>query len=448
MHWCQVLPRSSRLRCVRTCVLSVAAACAALAHGQTDDALALPPLDRRDVPSVQAGPGDLPGRPYPADGYPADGYPNDGYPNDGYSAAGFPADGGYPIGGPPPVDPYPGPPGVAGLPDVLCDPRGCGVRNLFDVRRECRHWLDFDFLFWETKDPSDTGTILNTTSTDPSSELDDFTYSGDRINTDPRTSFRLMTGWWLDDRNGVEVGGHYVNPYGDPRTFSAATFGGGLGGGVTTNSVFFTPRNLALQQADVNYEILHGGVEVNLRRKLRRNQRALLDGILGIRHVSHDEAFDSELVRMDTGAVIGESFRVDNDLWGVQAGAEGQYLIHEYVSLAGLLKVGLMNSSQDYVVGGPPVETDSGLLTGPGNLGSFSDNEFSVLVEYGADVVFHITPSIEVNVGWRWLYLGEVGRALAQIDVANAADNDALVRRTETESVSLNGLTAGLRWTY
>ena len=188
----------------------------------------------------------------------------------------------------------------------------------------------------------------------------------------------------------------------------------------------------------VNTEHSLWGAEVNYRRFLCGNGCRRVDAIVGYRYLgmkdqlSITENFVSNGtaptlvggVPVATG-VVTDSFRTENHFHGGQIGLMG-HLTRGRWSIDARATVAFGNLTQKAEIAGGQtlglangtVATfQGGLLALPGaNIGSYTQNQFSVVPEVGFNVGYQLTSRMRVFVGYNFLYIGNALRPEGLID--------------------------------
>jgi hypothetical protein len=315
------------------------------------------------------------------------------------------------------------------------------------VRREARNswnhgnYFLADFIYWESNDFRNRGVIATqTTVTAPPGTTTVRAYSTATPDPMDEPGFRLLVGHWFTDLLAVEVGGFWLNPneFTDRLSSSVqAAFG------TTIIDTVALPTGEGLSSATFRLEAETSGFEANGRLLLWNKGRLNVDGIGGFRWIGHDETFQSALV-LPTGVTIGESFAADNNLVGGQIGAEGWWAIAEYISLRAASRIGLMANLQEIRVTGPTAIP--GRLTGPGNIGIFSNTDTAVTVDLGIGIVLNITPNLRGQLGYNAIWISDAVRALDQIHIAGIGAAPGLF--PTNDELWLTGFSAGVEWAY
>lgn len=204
----------------------------------------------------------------------------------------------------------------------------------------------------------------------------------------------------------------------------------------------FAQPGLLAGSIDITGNSSFYGANVDWRRKLWCGCRFNLDGMLGFRYLNFDE--DLNIVERSTviannvvapnlnnapiplglGNIITDRFRVDNDFYGGLMGLSSTYRVGRF-SLDMGMKVSLGTTHERLQVAGDQViiypngqrfNFAGGLLARPSNIGSFSQDKFTVVPEVNFGVGYQLTPHFRFNVGYNFLYWSNVLRVGDQID--------------------------------
>src|SRR5262249_16948857 len=126
-----------------------------------------------------------------------------------------------------------------------------------------------------------------------------------------------------------------------------------------------------------------------------------------------------------TGVVVEDSFVTHNEFHGGELGAEAKFSGGPF-TLGLLAKCALGNNHRETKIDGSTSVTlpgqgtstlPGGLLAQPGNMGTQSSNEFSVIPELGVRVGWCVTPHLELSVGYTVMWWTDVVRPGDQVDL-------------------------------
>jgi hypothetical protein len=264
-----------------------------------------------------------------------------------------------------------------------------------------------------------------------------------------RNGFLVRAGAWLDGwLGGRGIDGSFFFLGRRTTTFDAASAGNPL----ITRPIFvpnIDPRTGRVAGEDGEQVAFSGvatgalrvegdsflwGADANLRFCVCRTCAARSEWFVGYRHLNLEEdlTVTEALVTgplqgrdpAGTRIVVQDRFRTHNRFHGGQIGWAvgrrwGRFDADARVSVAlGVTAQALdIAGSQQRARPGGPVESFTGglLAVGP-NLGSFSNDEFSVVPEATFNVGFMVTPTARVYVGYNFLYWTNVIRPGDQID--------------------------------
>ncbi len=81
-------------------------------------------------------------------------------------------------------------------------------------------------------------------------------------------------------------------------------------------------------------------------------------------------------------------------------------------------KVSISGSSSITSPPSPPVTSNSGLLALPTNIGTFEENNFTVIPEFGVTIGYDLTCRLKASLGYTFLYWSRVARPSDQIDLS------------------------------
>jgi hypothetical protein len=155
---------------------------------------------------------------------------------------------------------------------------------------------------------------------------------------------------------------------------------------------------------------------------------------------------ESLTVRSETNA-LDLAYTVDDAWWSCRA----------------LIKVGLGNMHQSARLSGEqiiddgvnaPVVSDTGLLVQSTNRGLFSRNTFAVVPELNLTGVFHLTPSIDLSLGYTYIYWNQVLQPGNTIDPSLAVNlavppvGQRPARVLEDGGYWVHGVNMGVVWRY
>ncbi len=156
------------------------------------------------------------------------------------------------------------------------------------------------------------------------------------------------------------------------------------------------------------------------------------EAMIGYRYLRLDEgvAITENLVSTDTAApgnfAIIDSFRTRNQFNGLDMGLSYRRT-RGFWTYDSLLRLAIGNTRQTVTINGqttindpstvPPVQTfPGGLLTQTSNIGTYRQDEFTVVPEFNANVGYQLTDHLRATLGYTFIYWSNVVRPGQQID--------------------------------
>ena len=124
--------------------------------------------------------------------------------------------------------------------------------------------------------------------------------------------------------------------------------------------------------------------------------------------------------------LVNDSFTTRNQFNGVEFGTMTQFFRANRWSLSLISKIALGNTNQTVTINGSTTTASAGmatttvpggLLAQPTNIGSYSQNQFSVIPELGATLGYQLTPRLRATLGYTFIYWASVARAGDQVDL-------------------------------
>ncbi|MGO8750124.1 MAG: BBP7 family outer membrane beta-barrel protein [Thermoguttaceae bacterium] len=365
---------------------------------------------------------------------------------------------GYPQGGfePDAIAPMPGVPGMAGGRETCgedggpCQGGPCGpceggaccddLLALFGaLPLHDRLYFHGDALVWWTKsadvpplatgDPDGTQTVSKFGVLGEAGTTTLFPAGGGGVDLGARAGSRFTLGYWLCpcEDSGIEatylaLGGHSLD-------FSASNVTDPILArpffNVLTNAQDSFPVAFPSQYTG-NVDIAVGNelasLELLYRRAMLKEGDFRLDFLAGYRYGWFSEnLFVGETLTATAPPVAGpvtylDRFSADNRFNGVEMGFDMQTRAYRWsLDMAWKLAMG-DTFSRVFVEGrtnGLPV---GGILALPSNMGTFEQNNFSVIPELDLTLGYDITPRLKVTVGYSFFYWSQVGRPGNQVD--------------------------------
>ena len=194
---------------------------------------------------------------------------------------------------------------------------------------------------------------------------------------------------------------------------------------------------LAIGAANVDFENMVWGAELNLRRRLASQSIAQYELIAGFRYLNVTEELSivesfartpgsptSIGVPNAISGRVTDEFRTENHFYGGTVGLSRERQRGRwFTSLTGKVSLGQVEQ-QVSINGAQTVTFDNGstgqytggLLAVPGNIGTYSQRKFAVVPEIGFKVGMQVTPRLRAFVGYNFLYINSILRPGQQID--------------------------------
>lgn len=257
-----------------------------------------------------------------------------------------------------------------------------------------------------------------------------------------RNGMRLRGGYWFDDcgKCGVDASFFFLGKQTSSQSFDSGT-------NPTITRPIFAPNFpgefgeiVALPGASTGTLTIEStstlwGFDVNLRHALRKDCDFHSEVFAGYRFLALNESLTiNEFITAlpgntndpaGTRVAVSDRFETRNRFNGGQVGYAAEKTWNRW-SVDGRASLALGNTTQTVEITGyqsrlrpgmtsPDVFSGGLLATGP-NLGTFSQNRFSVAPEFSLNVGFWVTPVLKAYVGYNFLYWSNVIRPGDQID--------------------------------
>ena len=172
--------------------------------------------------------------------------------------------------------------------------------------------------------------------------------------------------------------------------------------------------------------------EIQLRRTASKSFGARSDWLFGFRRARLDDTLriNEQTVSLsgptlDTNFNLFDQFATSNEFQGGQIGIEYSGPAINCGSLGLLAKVAIGYTNSQVIISGETTTTNDagdsttaagGLLTQASNIGSFDDDEFGTLSEFGISMRRRFECGLSFNVGYTFLHWSDVARAAEQVD--------------------------------
>ncbi|WP_345683887.1 BBP7 family outer membrane beta-barrel protein [Novipirellula caenicola] len=313
-----------------------------------------------------------------------------------------------------------------------------------------RLWIRGEYLYWEASG-MDTPPLA-TTSPDGTPQASagilgesgtTVLFGNGELNDGGHSGFRGRAGFWITPQGSFAIEGEYFGLFGDGDSYAAA----GDGTPILARPFFDTTTNREAAQLVSYGNVVSGALRIDSDTDLQSamvNVRAALmptymgynsgepdrvDWIIGYRNLqledrlSFSESLSSQVVGEPDTTVRSEQFHTENRFNGLQLG-----MIHQATFdrawLESTMRVAVGTNSQRVNISGSTTLTDNGvaesypggLLTQTSNIGSYREDEFTMIPELGVTLGVRVTSWLHATVGYSLLYFPNVVRAGDQID--------------------------------
>lgn len=363
-----------------------------------------------------------------------------------------------------------------------------------------RFWADAEYLYWTIQDSPKvfplvlfSPTTIAPTLLTPDAKV---VLGNEKIKNKWRSGGRFALGYWFDDSCtlGIEASYFFLPNVKKSRSvFSDAVPGSGFLSVPFFNVVTGAEDAYALSNSNPD---LAGGAfsgfaayrlknrmqnaELNAIMNFQNDCNYSIDLIAGFRYWNFDEQFTFETFSPFL-AVPGDVFRtvdkfdVENNFYGGQIGVKFNYCCDcFFFNVKGKLALGA-NCAHNRIHGHliandfsvPPftaVSTfDGGIFALPTNIGHHKKTNFCVIPEVNVNVGYQIMDNLRLQVGYTFLYVSKVLRAVNQIDRNLNPTQSAAIEYTptpvlagvpsplpfhKTRSLWAQGVSAGVEFTF
>jgi hypothetical protein len=262
------------------------------------------------------------------------------------------------------------------------------------------------------------------------------------LNGDGRSGFQLRGGLWLDGCGscGIEAGALFLCESTDharvgdaPGTVIGRPFFNALLGAPDVELVS-VPGILSGRAAVEAESSQLCGIDVAFRKALCCDGRGRLDGLIGYRFLSYDDAvrvtedLHPTVAPFPPGSRIGvaDGFAATNRFHGLLVGLAGEYRLDGWF-VEGRLTASVGRTFRTATVAGQtsftippeiPLALPGGLLALSTNTGSVSTSDWAVVPEAAVRIGYQVNDQLRVYAGYSVLYWPNVYRAAEQIDPA------------------------------
>ncbi len=316
-------------------------------------------------------------------------------------------------------------------------------------------WISGEYLHWWIEDGPNPAPLVTTSTAggaiaaplgDPSTVV---LFGGSDFDYGSFAGARLTAGLTIGSGFAVELSGFGLERRSDGIALASDATGSPLIGrpfiDADTGLEFAGATGPAIPGAvvgsiDIRSSSQLWGLELNGLGYLHRTDCFDLGILLGVRYLDLDEDLRMlEFAEPLPGVVLSfngvptgdalirfDEFGTRNQFIGGQIGARGEWRFGQWY-LQGTAKLALGNTRQTVTVQGVSSRFNAtglaesvpgGLFALGTNIGKSTQNEFTVIPEFGLNVGYMVSPHFRVFAGYTFLYWGDVVRPGAQIDRA------------------------------
>ncbi len=341
--------------------------------------------------------------------------------------------------------------GWLGSSPLLPNFQGLGLAPVGQTLSE-RLWLRGEYLYWRSSGMETPPLLTSSPAGTPQNRAAILGESGTRtlfggtgLNDGGSAGVRTQAGFWISPQAAFGIEGEYFTLFGSGDGFTAS----GNGAPILGRPFFDTTNDRETSQLISFPGLANGSVgissDTDLRSALINARAALLptnfgvcapcsdpdrvDWIVGYRHLQLDdrlsfsETIDSQVPGAPGTIRLNEQFSTENRFNGVQLGIVYEANFRR-AWLESMLRVAVGSNSQRVNISGNTSITElgvtdtfsGGLLAQTSNIGSYRQNEFTMIPEIGLKLGFRITSCFHATVGYSVLYFPNVVRAGDQID--------------------------------
>jgi hypothetical protein len=288
---------------------------------------------------------------------------------------------------------------------------------------------------------------------------------------------RVTLGYWLDDAHDVALAGRVFGLGGDTTRFSQ---------GSTGDPILAVPFFDALVQQASSQIIAYpglatGSVQANLTTNniigveafteymLLRDTCRRIDLVAGYQFLRLDDELQLQTASTLTSGLLtgllvetNDIFRAQNQFHGGVVGLKGR-MARGVWSFEAQGKVGLGNMNQQVTIsgegavtppgGGPPLISNRGIFAQPSNSGTFERNKFCYIPELTLNLKYHLSPCVNVHIGYNILWISEVALSADHLDTSvNFAQPIGPARPQfpgfRDQDYWLQGINLGFNWDF
>lgn len=265
-------------------------------------------------------------------------------------------------------------------------------------------------------------------------------FGGDWLNEGMRSGFRVQGGWWLggDSPFGAEAGFLFVNGHtssfnADSNQFPilARPFNDALTGTQQAALVAFPGSSTGSINASVSQSSFYSA-NIDITEKALDEPGFRLTAMVGYRYYRLEEALNvrQSLTVTNPAFIPGtlvttsDSFNTRNDFHGFDMGFRSQCAWNN-LTLEVLTKLAVGDVRRQVTIAGnqitgvpgaAPVVDPAGVFALSTNSGTFVSHDWKVMPEAGVTLGWQLRPNLNLRVGYSFLFLNGVARAVDQVD--------------------------------
>ncbi len=339
------------------------------------------------------------------------------------------------------------------------------------------YWFQTDYLLWWTRGSQLPALITTSPVGTPPGVLGNQTtevlFGDERVNGDGQSGYRITFGHWIDCTATVGMEGDYFDLGGNTTRYSSGISSGDpvlarpfydvVNDRQSSQLIAYPDRaagegrvkawdRFKSAGARMRYNICNRitccqsscgadscGVDPcggGLSCYTTRNARSFrLDFLAGYRYyqLNGNLEISEEVISLDPGGPmavgtmfdIDEIFRASNEFNGAELGLEAEFCRGRWsLELLGKMALGsnyrvvTINGITNITVPGQATATHAGgLLALPTNMGSFADDKFAIIPQFGIELGYRLNRHLQFHAGYNFIYWTDVIRAGDQIDM-------------------------------
>jgi len=372
--------------------------------------------------------------------------------------------------------------GVACDSPAMCGPAPCGPGYPY-----LPLWGGIEYLLWWEKDsnlPALVTTSTAGTDRDAAGILGEpgtsVLFGGDSIDGDTVSGGRLTIGTWIDPGFTTGLGVRLFGMEDNSVNFAADSDEFPILARPFFN--VFTDEEDALLlgfpaelEGDIQVEMKTEttGAQAFVRQWLRSGCNYRIDFVYGYRYLQVQEWLTidnrlefvgAEAPNFGTEITQQDHFEAENDYNGGEIGLMGQSVDGPWTLdfLATIAfgemreRVTISGSTVATPPSGGPAELVGGLLTQQSNIGTYEQSPFTVIPEASVTIGYFITPSLNLTIGYSFLYVNNIARTGRMVDTSvnltqQTGDLEGPARpefQFKESDYWLQGLNFGLDWRF